>query len=561
MNHIFKGICFSLSLILGYSVSGQSYEIEKLHDNINTKRYHEISPVVSKDGRTIYFTREGYPVFNRTLIEKGKDISKTLDARQYLNKLSDIFSSMSNQAVDNPIYSSFNQDIWIANSRQEEYDLVTHPRSPINNAFPNSICDLINDEQSAIVINQFPTEGGIKPGFSITHRTANGNWTVPEPILIDNFESIDPDVGLTMSEDGEVMIVSAERKDAYGSNDLYVCFRKGPKHWSEPLHLGPAVNSPYRETTPSLSEDGKTLFFSSNRRSSLGGNELFMVYRLDDTWKNWTAPKRFVGPINTDADESQPFFVTATGYLYFTSKRAGSSDIYRVQIAPPRSNEVTVVGNILNAERKKMQQATILLRSTRSGIYQDTYISEDGVYEIKVPKGQDYQLLARKPGFQSQRKTISFKERDVYYKNQHIDLALRPLTVGSKIDLNTIYFKKSTPIIKEHSLSELTYLSDLLTENKTLVISIEGHTDNLGGQKELQYLSEKRAEVIKSFLVKQKGISSHRIQTVGYGASRPINNNNTEVQREKNRRVDIKVVKVDKNYSIESIPTTSSINR
>ena len=560
MNYSYRGLCILLSLLLSYTIWGQSYEIEKLHDNLNTKFYNEISPVISKDGKTIYFTREGFPVFNRTLIENGIDISRTHNALDYQKKLAKIYSSLSKSTINDPINSSFNQDIWIAQSKHKEFDVVSHPRAPLNNAFPNSICALINNEQSAIVINQFPKKGGIHPGFSISHKKSDGRWSKPQAIQIDDFETTDPDVGLTMSENGEVMILSAVRKDAYGSNDLYVCFRKGPNHWGNPIHLGPAVNSPYRETTPSLSEDGKTLFFSSNRRSSLGGNDLFMVYRLDDTWRSWTAPKRFVAPINTKADESQPFFVPATGYLYFTSKRDGSSDIFRVKIAPPSSNEVTVVGNVLNAEKKKLQKATVLLRSAQSGIYKDTYVSEDGVYEFKVPKGESYQLLARKPGFQSQRKTISFKRGNVYFKNQHIDLALKPLKVGSKIDLNTIYFHQSTPIIKEHSLPELAYLSELLMENKSLVISIEGHTDNLGGTKELQYLSEKRAEVIKNYLIRKKGIKGNRIQTVGYGSSKPMNDNSTEEKRQQNRRVEIKVVKVDESYSTES-SATSSIKR
>ena len=559
MNYTLRGLCLSLSLLFTCIAFGQSYQIEKLHDNINTKHYNEISPVVSKDGATIYFTREGFPVFNRTLVEKGKDLSKELTTAQYRQKLIEVYSSLSNSQITDPVTCAFNQDIWIAQSKRGEFNQVSHPRAPLNNAFPNSLCDLINEEQTAVLINQFPKEGGIHPGFSISHRLSDGRWSRPEAIHIDDFETTSPDVGLTMSEDGEVLILSAARNDAYGSNDLYVCFRSGPKQWTSPLHLGPAVNSPFRETTPSLSEDGKTLFFSSNRRSSLGGNDLFMVYRLDDSWKNWTAPKRFIAPINTESDESQPFFVPATGHLYFTSKRNGSSDIYRVQIAPPDGNQVTVVGNVLNADKKKLETATVLLRSSQSGIYQDTYISEDGVYELKVPKGDSYQLLARKPGFQSQRKTISFKKENVYFKNQHIDLALKPLEVGSKIDLNTIYFRQSTPIIMEHSLPELGYLSEILMNNKNLVISIEGHTDNQGGRKELQFLSEKRAEVIKTYLVRQKGIKATRIQTIGMGSTQAINDNSTEEKRKQNRRVEIKVVKVEEGYAQPS--TTSSINR
>ncbi|MEM9824686.1 MAG: OmpA family protein, partial [Bacteroidota bacterium] len=193
-------------------------------------------------------------------------------------------------------------------------------------------------------------------------------------------------------------------------------------------------------------------------------------------------------------------------------------------------------------------------------IYQDTYVSEDGVYELKVPKGDSYQLLARKPGFQSQRKTISFKKENVYFKNQHIDLALKPLEVGSKIDLNTIYFQQSTPIIREHSLPELAYLAEIMIENKSLVISIEGHTDNQGGEKELQFLSEKRAEVIKNYLIHKKGIQGNRIQTAGFGDAQPVNDNSSEAKRRQNRRVEVKVIKVDKGYSGEA-PTTSSLDR
>ena len=83
-----------------------------------------------------------------------------------------------------------------------------------------------------------------------------------------------------------------------------------------------------------MSEDNVTLFFSSNRGESSGGNDIFMCKRLDDTWSNWTSPVRLVDPINSSADDSQPYFNMTSGYLYFSSRREGNSDIYRVQIAP-----------------------------------------------------------------------------------------------------------------------------------------------------------------------------------------------------------------------------------
>ena len=560
MRNLCKGTCLFILMLLHSFAWGQFFEVEKLNRSINTPSHDEISPVISKDGSTIYFTREGYPVFNQTLMEDGKDLSKRYSTEKYKSKLAEIYSSMSGNNIKNPIQSAFNQDIWMAETRKSKFDFVTHPRYPLNNAFPNSLCALLEKEQTAIVINQFPKKGNIKKGFSMSRKLPSGQWSYPEPILIDDIENIEPDVGLTISDNGAVLILSMDRKDGYGGNDLYVSFRKGAKHWGAPIHLGPAVNSAYREITPSLSGDGRTLFYSSNRRGGSGGSDIYMVYRLDDSWQNWTAPMKFVNPINTASDESQPFFVYETGELFFTSKRGGSSDIYKVKIAPPKANEVTVIGNVLNAEEKKLEKsATVFLRSTQSGIYQDTYVTTDGSFEIQVPKGQSYQLLAKKPGYQSQRKTVSFDHSDKYFKKQHVNLALKPLAVGEKIDLNTIYFKQSTAVILPQSFSELQYLSEVLKENDRLIISIEGHTDNQGGIKELKALSEKRAKVIKDFLVKKKRIASNRIKSVGYGPTAPLNNNATESQRKKNRRVEIKIVRL--NNKNHDSTTTSSINR
>jgi len=184
----------------------------------------------------------------------------------------------------------------------------------------------------------------------------------------------------------------------------------------------------------------KTMFFSSNRQNVMGGYDLFMVYRLDDSWTNWTAPKRFLSPINTSANEGFPCFNRTSGYLYFSSDRNGSSDIFRVSIAPPISEEVRVVGNILDSSKKRRKDAKVLLRSKESGIYQSTFVSTNGYYEIDVPMGKTFQILAQKPGYQSDRKTLNFKKSDIYFKEFHINLALKPLEEGATIDLNTIYF-------------------------------------------------------------------------------------------------------------------------
>ncbi len=554
MSYFMKGWGSLFLLIFScISLFAQQRQVEQLHLGINTKFYDEIAPIISKNEQTMFFTRQGYPIYNKTLVEKGVDLSKTLEADSYQKKLSEIFSSISGNLITNPATSSFNQDIWLAQTKNNLLDQVSHPGAPLNNAFPNSLCALYNNEQSAIVINQFPKEGGIHPGFSVCHKNKSGNWSDPAPITIEGIDNnIAPEVSLAVAEEGEAIILSLDHKGAYGGNDLFVAFRTGENTFGKPIHLGPAVNSQSHEKAPFLSSDGKTMFFSSNRQNVLGGYDLFMVYRLDDSWTNWTAPNRFLSPINTSANEGFPCFNRSSGYLYFSSDRNGSSDIFRVSIAPPISEEVRVVGNILDKTRKRRQDATVLLRSKESGIYQSTFVSTNGYYEINVPMGKTFQILAQKPGYQSNRKTLNFKKSDVYFKEFHINLALKPLEQGTTIDLNTIYFKKSTAVILPESFGELDYLSEILIQNKSLVISIEGHTDNQGGKASLKRLSQERAEIIKKHLIRKGGITKNRIQVEGFGDTHPLNNNSSEALRQQNRRVEIKVVRIEADTETEA---------
>jgi len=554
MSYFMKGwgLLFILTVFCA-DLFAQQKQVERLNLDINTRSYDEIAPIISRDEQTMFFTRQGYPIYNKTLVEKGVDLSKTLSSDNYHRKLSEIFSSIAGKSISDAATSSYNQDVWVAKTKNNLLDQVSHPGAPLNNAFPNSICALYNNENSAVVINQFPKQGGIQSGFSVCHKNKAGNWSDPQPITIKGVDkNIAPEVSLAVAEEGEAIILSLDHQDAYGGNDLFVAFKTGENSFGKPIHLGPAVNSQSHEKAPFLSSDGRTMFFSSNRQNVMGGYDLFMVYRLDDSWTHWTAPKRFLAPINSSANEGFPCFNRTSGYLYFSSDRNGSSDIFRVNIAPPISEEVRVVGNILDNSYKRKQDATVLLRSKESGIYQSTFVSTDGYYEIDVPMGKTFQILAQKPGYQSNRKTLNFKKSDIYFKEFHIDLALKPLEEGTTIDLNTIYFKKSTAVILPESFEELAYLGEILTQNESLVISIEGHTDNQGGKNSLQKLSQERAEIIKKHLITEGGVSKNRIIAEGFGSIRPLNDNSSEKLRQQNRRVEIKVVRIEADTKTEA---------
>jgi hypothetical protein len=140
--------------------------LEKLSSAINTDGYDEGSPVLSADGKLLYFTRSGYPDFERTLVKDGTDVSKTYAEHDYRNVLSLIYSEISNKNITEPYASAFNQDIWIAHMDGDVISNVTHPGFPINNALPNSVLSTRLDSNELVVINQFYRDGTMYEGFS-----------------------------------------------------------------------------------------------------------------------------------------------------------------------------------------------------------------------------------------------------------------------------------------------------------------------------------------------------------------------------------------------------------
>jgi len=123
-------------VIISIQLSPAQFRLEKLGPEINTSLYDEISPVVSRDGRTLYFTRTGSPEFNRTLIQEEVDLSKTLSESDYIQVLKEVYSEIANKKIESPASSSINQDIWIADSRNKQFDRVFHPGFPINKPYP-----------------------------------------------------------------------------------------------------------------------------------------------------------------------------------------------------------------------------------------------------------------------------------------------------------------------------------------------------------------------------------------------------------------------------------------
>lgn len=545
MNFLF--FCFLLqNMFLPAPPSEGVYKVEKLNSKVNSARYDEINPVVSRDGMSIYFTRVGSPDFNRTIIDEEKDMSTSLGYVAYQDHLRSIFQSLSNNKVDDPVTNPFNQDVWIAEWSGGDFNNIHHPDYPLNSALPNSVCSLTPRNNEIIVINEFYKDGSMYKGFSTIKAGINKNWLFPKPLYIYDFYSNSSDVNLTMSDDGYVIIMSLNRPSSQGSNDLYVSFKVDDNLYSSPLPLSKVINTSYRETTPYISRDGQFLYFSSNRPGGYGGNDIYVARRLDDTWQNWSSPELLPTPINSAYDDSQPFVNETTGYIYFTSKRDGTSDIFRAMYHPIAENvrKKTLVIRVVNSMTGQPIDADIVVGNQEDGFYTKTLTSSGGYVHYSFIKPENIMLKARKIGYTGENHDVNLSELFLNEITiQETTLFLDPMENEARFSLDNIYFLQSTATIKDESYEALDQIVTALRKNKSLKIKIIGHTDNIGSEASLIWLSQQRANALKNYLIKDGGIEPERVSAEGRGKSEPLNDNSTEEKKSKNRRVEFTVYK------------------
>ncbi len=565
--------------------------VEKLSAKVNSP-FDEIMPILSKGGKRLYFTRVGADEYNRSLFFQGEDLFWKMSYNLYLRALSKTYEQISGFQLSDPIHSKFNQDIWVAELGENgEIGKVEPLPYPVNSALPNSLCSVTPNPDAYVVMNQFFPKGGMQGGFSVIRKGEDGKWTFPEPVDIEGFNAVRQEISLTLGGDGTTMLISMKRADSKGLQDLYVSFLRPSGKWSYPINLGFNVNSSWKETSPFLASDNRTLFFASNRSDIYGGSNIYSTIRLDDTWQNWSKPTILVKPVNSHADESQPVFNFDTGMLFFSSNRDGKSDIFRVKIEHPTidlmgdgKEFVALEGHVVDQNGWLMPGAKVMYRPYNFMEFKEVTVAEDGTFKMRVPKGKKVHLVAKMDGYKGKEAHLFYRMDYMYFKAQFVTLHMEELPKeeaivfddgskdavekvivkkpivrekaqkatlsptkakkkrkGKKIELKSIYFERSKDRILRKSYSELNKLVKLLKKYPPMRIRVEGHTDSNGKAEQLIKLSKDRAVAIKAYLV-NRGIEESRIETVGFGGQFPVIDNDTEKSRRRNRRVEVYVI-------------------
>jgi outer membrane protein OmpA-like peptidoglycan-associated protein/tetratricopeptide (TPR) repeat protein len=348
----------------------------------------------------------------------------------------------------------------------------------------------------------------------------------------------------SISANGRTLYFVSNRKGGYGGYDIWKS-NLTDKGWSEPENLGPNINTQFDEQSPFIHADDSTLYFSSNGWPGLGGMDLF-VSRLGKDGK-WQKPENLGYPINSNGDENG-MSLTATGnYAFFASNNlngAGGFDIYTFALPEKlRPHLVTYVqGTVNDAKTKQPLEAAVEIVDLESDkpVFQDFSSEEKGDFLATITTGKNYGLNISKEGYLFYSANFSLVGHET--KNPfHIAVLLQPIEVGNKVILNNIFFNTNKFDIQPESKPELQKLIDFLTFNPTIHIEISGHTDNVGSEQSNQVLSENRAKAVYQYLV-NNGISAARLTYKGYGETQPISPNDTDEGKAKNRRTEFKII-------------------
>jgi len=484
---------------------------ENLGKGINSKT-GEVAPVITPDGKTLYFTRLGHD------LNKGK-----------------------NKA----------QDVWFSKVQTDgTWGESENINEPINTSENNAVTTISADGKSIYVLNIYMPDGTLRQGLSVSKRNKLG-WELPKEVKISDYYNREKVVEFSLAPNGKVLVMSCERMDSFGSRDLYVSFLTN-ELWSKPLNMGVNINTAEDEGSPFIAADSKTLYFSTAGFPGYGKNDIFLTKRLDSTWTNWSEPENIGDLINTSKWDGY-FTIPASGeHAYFSSDELsiGKEDIFRIKLFPSiRPDPVAIIsGTVINAFDKKTISAEVVMELLNDSTGTDKIVAEfdpeTGEYKMVVPLKKAYSLNASKKGFISISENLDLS-KDRRFREIKKNISLIPIKEGQTMVLNNLFFNQSKFDILFSSYPELNRIIKLMQEYPTMQVIIEGHTDGSDENMILNVkLSQERANEVKKYLVEKGQIDTKRIQTKGWGQSKPIASNATEETRKKNRRVEFTILKL-----------------
>lgn len=485
--------------------------------NINSA-YDEIMPVLSPDGKTLYFCREGHPQNTGYRRNRG------------------------------------DQDIWFSKLTEDGTWKPARRLPAMFNTITYDFPVSTNSDGRVLYIgNIYYPDGRVSTGISKT-KEVDGKWILPEPLFIDDYYNDSDLVNFSVGVDEQTMILNLQRKDSNKSLDLYVSQLTKNNKWTAPVNIGPAVNTEHDEVTPFLAADMRTLYFSSNRPGGSGGYDNYVSRRIGEGWDQWSPPVNLGDGINTRGNDIS-FTVTANGEygVYSIDSSDRGKELFKVSLPDNiKPKPAFIYAGVVTDESGKPANATVFYEELSDGkiLGQAETDPETGGFKVSLTPGSRYGLHAKRPGYLATSTTIDLrdvkpgqesKDNIKPGEDRKVELEVVKMEPGSKIPLRNIFFEYNSAELNKDSTAELLRVIETMEQNPEVTIELAGHTDSKGGNAYNMKLSKNRADSVMKFLL-EKGVEAKRVKANGYGEAKPVASNKTEQGRSKNRRVELIIV-------------------
>ncbi len=433
----------------------------------------------------------------------------------------------------------FDEDIVIASKENNEWSAASGIAPTINTQYNEGACSISADGRTLIFTS---CEGRRSFGSCDLYYTIRegDEWGKPKN-LGKTVNSSSWDSQPSLSADGKTLYFVSNRPGGYGKRDIWVTRQKDGE-WTKPENLGPAINTNQDEATPFIHFNGKSLFFASQGHIGLGGFDIYVSERMSD---HWSVPYNLGYPTN-DFEDQSGLFITADGKTaYYTDESVGRSEIFsfKIQTDTLISNKASyLTGLITNKETSKPIEAKLELYDliTQEKLYSTTSDPVTGRYFMALFEGGEFGAYASADGFLFEDFQFDLQS-STDLKPDTLNISLNPLRSGETIILENVYFEFDSYALIDKSKSELELVFQFLQKNKTLQVEIAGHTDASGSSTYNLELSEKRAKSVFDFLI-EKGIPQTQMKYVGYGSQYPVEQNKEQPDNSRDRRIEFRIL-------------------
>ncbi|WP_430809278.1 MULTISPECIES: OmpA family protein [unclassified Carboxylicivirga] len=442
---------------------------------------------------------------------------------------------------------NFREDFYVS----QQHDGVWQMRQPVVSLNTNS-----NEGAQTLSADgnwMFFTACGRKGGRGscdiwFSQRTADG-WSTPSnlgaPVNTPFWES-QP----SFSSDGRSLYFVSSRPGGKGKKDIWKAYITGYKKDGTPFfgklqNMGDNINTEGDENSPFIHLDNKTLYFASDGWPGMGNMDLFFSKKNDEG--QWGRASNLGYPLNTEKDEIG-LVITAKGDLgYFSSDglhEGDDKDIYQFTIPQSiRPTPVTYVrGRVFDGASGEQLSAEIRINKMPNGELSANVSTaqHSGEFLFCLPSGGSYALNIHKKGYLFYSDNFKVSEKASMDKPQVMDVYLSKIKAGARFVLRNVFFATDSYELDPASHTELNYVVHLMQLNPGVKVEIGGHTDNVGTQSYNLTLSNKRAQAVYDYLIGQ-GVDAVQLSYRGYGFDQPLESNETEAGRAQNRRTELKV--------------------